>query len=111
MIYKNYKRRYDKASIYLLRNIFDVERKNVYVGVNTNWSVRKYQHKRRCNDVNDRGYNWKVYKYIRKTGGFKNWKMEIIEEYPCSTGLQLSRKERYYIEIYNARLNTSMPLE
>ena len=105
------KKDYSKAKIYKLVNIFDKNEKMVYIGTTTNFIVRKYQHKRRCNDVNDRGYNWKVYKYIRKTGGFKNWKMEIIEEYPCSTGLQLSRKERYYIEIYNARLNTSMPLE
>lgn len=107
MIYKNYKRRYDKASIYLLRNIFDVERKNVYVGVNTNWSVRKYQHKRRCYAPNDRGYNYPLYRCIRNTGGWDNWVMEKIEDYPCNNSKELSIRENYWIHYYNSRLNKS----
>jgi hypothetical protein len=107
MIYKNYKRRYDKASIYLLRNIFDVERKNVYVGVNTNWSVRRYQHRRRCNSPNDRGYNYPLYRCIRNTGGWENWVMEKIEDYPCNGGKELSIRENYWIHYYNSRLNKS----
>ena len=83
----------------------------IYIGTTTNWPVRKYQHKRRCNDETDQGYNWKIYKYIRKTGGFQNWDMKIIEDYPCNTDLELSSRERYYIEYYNSKLNTAKPRE
>ena len=105
------KKDYSKATIYKLVNKFDTNEKMIYIGTTTNWPVRKYQHHRRCNDETDRGYNWKIYKYIRKTGGFENWDMKIIEDCPCSNSIELSRRERYYIEIYNAKLNTTMPNE
>lgn len=102
---------YSKTQVYKLKNIFDKDEKHIYVGTTTNWAVRKYQHKRRCNDPTDRGYNWKIYQHIRNTGGMDNWRMELIEDYPCENYQQSSTKERYYIELYNAKLNTSVPLE
>lgn len=105
------KKDYSKATIYKLVNKFDTNEKMIYIGTTTNWTVRKYQHKRRCNDETDQGYNWKIYKYIRKTGGFQNWDMKIIEDYPCNTDLELSSRERYYIEYYNSKLNTAKPRE
>lgn len=107
MIYKNYNKRYDKALIYMLVNIFDNEKKFGYIGTTTNWSVRKYQHKRRCNDPCDKGYNYKLYKYIRKTGGFNNWKMIMIEDFPCKNEAELNEREKYWIEYYNSKLNTN----
>lgn len=107
MIYKNYKKRFNEAKIYMLINNFDTKKKNVYIGTSTNISVRKYQHKRRCNDPNDNGYDYKVYNYIRKTGGWDNWKMVIIENFPCNNEKELSKRENYWIEYYNANLNTN----
>lgn len=107
MIYKNYKKRYNEASIYMLINIFDNQLKNSYIGTTTNWSVRKYQHKRRCNDPNDSGYNFPLYKCIRKTGGFDNWKMVKIEDFPCKNEKELNARENYWIELYNSKLNTN----
>ena len=106
MIYKNYNKRYNEAQIYMLVNRFDTGKNNIYIGTTTNKSVRKYQHKRRCNDPEDKGYNWKVYKYIRKTGGFDNWKMVIIENFPCKNEEELNKRENYWIEYYNSKLNT-----
>ena len=105
------KKDYTNSIIYMLVNTFDKDKKNIYIGTTTNWTVRKYQHKRRCNDETDRGYNWKIYRYIRKTGGFQNWEMILIEKYPCNTDIELSRRERYYIEYYNSKLNTAKPRE
>ena len=102
---------YNKVCFYKLKHINDINDKFVYIGHNTNYAVRKYQHKRRCNDVNDKGYNLKVYQFIRKTGGFDFWEMVKIEDYPCKNYKELSTRERYWIEIYNSKLNSSLPLE
>lgn len=102
---------YSKSVIYKLVNVFDKNEKMVYIGTTTNWAVRKYQHKRRCNDIHDKGYNWRIYQYIRRTGGMDNWKMMKIDECPCNNSFELSKKERFYIELYNAKLNTSKPRE
>ena len=105
------KKDYFKSIIYKLVYILDNKNKFCYVGSTTNWVVRKYQHKRRCNDIHDRGYNNKVYQYIRRFGGMSNWKMEVIEHYPCKNEKELSKRERYFIELYNSRLNTQYPVE
>lgn len=105
------KKDYAKSIIYKLVYILDTENKFCYIGTTTNWTVRKYQHKRRSNDINDKGYNNKVYQYIRKFGGISNWRMEVIEHYPCDNEKELSKRERYYIELYNSKLNTQYPRE
>lgn len=99
-------RDYKKSCIYKLVYQFDKEEKFIYIGTTTNWIVRKYQHKRRCNDENDKGYNWKIYRYIRKFGGWNNWKMIKIEDYPCEKVDDLYNRERYWIHFYNAKLNS-----
>ena len=98
-------------SIYMLINTFDTQKKMVYIGITRNWAVRKYQHKRRCNDPNNRGYNCKIYKYIRQTGGMPNWKMVKLEDFMCTQPSLKKKKERFYIEYYNAKLNTYLPVE
>jgi len=99
--------------IYILYNIFDNELKNTYIGKTRNWGVRKYQHKRRCNDEHDKGYNLKVYKYIRKTGGFENWKMKKLVDISVEDKKDklVNNMELFYIELYNSKLNTAKPIE
>ena len=99
-------RDYSRSCIYKLVNQFDEKEKMIYVGTTTNWSVRKYQHRRRCNDERDKGYNQKIYRYIRKTGGWSNWKMIKIEDYPCKNPDDIFDRERFWIHYYNAKLNT-----
>tara|TARA_R110002050_G_scaffold167471_1_gene298267 strand:- start:4507 stop:4815 length:309 start_codon:yes stop_codon:yes gene_type:complete len=99
-------RNYTKSCIYILVNNFDTEKRMVYIGTTSNWSVRKYQHKRRCNDSTDKGHNSKIYRYIRKFGGWNNWNMIKLEDYPCDNSVDLLERERYYIHYYNAKLNT-----
>ena len=102
---------FSKIQFYRIRHIFDISGKMSYVGSTSNWVVRKYQHKRRCNDPTDRGYNWNLYKHIRKCGGFQNFVMEEIERYPCNNAKECSTRELYWIEKCNARLNMLKPVE
>lgn len=99
-------RDYKKSSIYKIVNQFDKDEKMVYIGTTTNYSVRKYQHRRRCNDENDKGYNNKIYRYIRQFGGWYNWKMIKIEDFPSEKGEDIFERERFWIHYYNAKLNT-----
>lgn len=102
---------YSNTQFYIIRHIFDNSGKNSYIGSTTNWTVRKYQHKRRCNDPTDRGYNYKLYRHIRKMGGMQNFVMEKIEDYPCKNNKESSTRERYLIEKYNSKLNSKLPVE
>ena len=99
-------RNYGKCCIYKLVNIFDIQEKFIYIGTTSNWTVRKYQHKRRCRDCSDKGYNNKIYKYIRKFGGFENWRMIKIEDCYYDNGKDLLNREKFLINYHNAKLNT-----
>ena len=102
---------YSKTKIYIIKHIFDVDGKNAYIGSTTNWAVRNYQHKRRCNDPTDRGYNFNLYKFVRKFGGFQNFIMQKIEDFPCKNKKESSTRERFWIEKYNSKLNMQKPSE
>lgn len=85
------------------------EIQNIYVGHTTNFRRRKSEHKSDCGNKNKECYNYNVYSFIRENGGFNNWDMVLIEEYPCENKLQAHQRERYWIEILNATLNCSIP--
>ena len=61
----------------------DVNIKECYVGHTTDFTNRKYGHKSNCINPNSRDYNYYVYQFINKTGGWNNWSMIMIEEFPC----------------------------
>jgi hypothetical protein len=82
---------------------------DLYVGHTTDFTKRKNQHKTACNNVNCKGYNFKVYKMIRENGGWTNWTMIEIEKYPCIDGNEAKARERYYLELLNAQLNSQVP--
>ena len=42
-------------------------------------------------------------------GGFENWNMILVENYPCETNLELLARERYHVEQLNATLNQRKP--
>ena len=84
-------------TVYRLRHVHDTNCRFNYIGITSNWPVRKYQHKRRCNDQTDMGYNWKVYQYIRRFGGIKYWKMEALETFECNNDDEKKNKEIFWI--------------
>jgi len=72
-----------------------------YVGHTTNFVKRKYHHKERCNTM-----NCKIYKIIREHGGWNNWNMTPICQYPCKNRIQACIKEEEYRVELQAELNS-----
>ena len=87
----------------------DLNIEDVYVGHTTNFTKRKCHHKSNSTNQNGKKYELKLYKSIREHGGFENWSMIEIEKYPCNDLQEASKKERYYFELLNARLNMVNP--
>ena len=83
----------------------DLTVKDCYVGSTTDFRKRKCCHKTRCLNKRDKFYDYEVYKCIRNNGGWDNWAMVLVEEYPCDTSLKARARERHYIEQLNANLN------
>ena len=81
----------------------DPEVKHLYVGSTTNFVKRKSHHKR---NVNNPKNNFKIYKIIRENGGWDNWKMLLVEKYPCSSKREAeAREEEIRIQL-QATMNT-----
>jgi len=79
----------------------------IYIGSTTNFRQRKGLHKFRCNNINNKNYNSKLYSMIRENGGWSEWSMIEIEKYPCSDSNETRKRERELMEHYNANLNTN----
>lgn len=88
----------------------DLNIKDLYVGHTTNFTKRKYGHKYRCNNENDKFYNFNVYRFIRDNGGWDNWEMIEIEKFACQDENEAKAKERYWIEKLFCTLNKYIPL-
>src|SRR5210317_597352 len=96
---------YSKSVVYKIcckdNNISDC-----YVGSTTCLRNRKNRHKTSCNNEKDKDYNYPVYKFIRDNGGFDNWEVIMVEEYPqCKSVEELLKYEREHMEMLGATLN------
>jgi hypothetical protein len=87
----------------------DLSITELYVGHTTDFRARKNKHKSRCNNINDKNYNLNIYKFIRENGNWDNWNMIKIEDYPCLTRLDATKRERELYESLNACLNSCIP--
>jgi len=83
--------------------------KDEYYGHTTDKTKRKQNHKTRCNNPDVKQYNFYVYQFIRENGGWDNWSMIIVEEYPCENRNQAELRERYWIEKQQSTLNQVIP--
>ena len=99
---------YSKTQMYrLVCN--DLTITETYVGHTTNFVKRKCGHKSRCNNENDKKYNLKIYQTIRANGGWDNWMMVLIEDYPCTNSLEACKRERELMEEYDSKMNMIRP--
>jgi hypothetical protein len=99
---------YSKTIIYkIVCN--DLNITDVYVGSTTDFTRRKTAHKHCCNSEKSKSYNYKVYQTIRCNGGWDNFTMIEIEKYNCNDSNEAHARERYYLELLNAKLNTVIP--
>lgn len=97
-------RDYSKGLIYKLC-CKDVNVKEIYVGSSINMKQRKRQHKHYAINENSEKYNLKVYQYIRENGGWSNWSMIWIKDYPCNSKRELEAEEDKIMKELNATLN------
>ena len=99
---------YSKTLIYKIV-CKDISITDCYVGNTTNFTQRKRGHKSICNNEKDKKYNLSIYQFIRENGGWDNFDMIEIEKYPCNDANEAKKQERFFIELYNAKLNTRLP--
>jgi GIY-YIG catalytic domain len=85
----------------------DLNIKDVYVGHTTDFRRRKNCHKSNCFKIEK---NNKLYETINNNGGWENWSMIEIEKYPCNDANEARARERYWLEMFNACLNSNKPI-
>jgi len=100
---------YQNSVIYKIKHNEDYDDLNIYVGSTANFTRRKSKHKYNCNNENSENYNVSVYKYIRNNGGWDEWVMIPIEQYPCNNKDELKIRERYHIDLLRPTLNRNIP--
>lgn len=82
---------------------------DIYIGHTTDMKQRYRLHRSNCNVETSKGYNYKIYKIIRENGGWNNWEMVIIENFPCEDVNQARDRERYWIEKESSSMNMIIP--
>ena len=100
---------YSKTEIYKLIHKDDIDNENIYIGSTTNFKTRKHCHKKCCKNKNQQNYNLKVYQNIRNNGGWEEWNMLLIENFPCTKKTEADVRERFWIDFYKSKLNTYIP--
>jgi hypothetical protein len=78
----------------------------IYVGSTTEFTKRKSQHKTVCNNEKSENHNLQVYVMIRTNGGWGNFDMKPIKEFPCESKIQLVIEEERIRKEMQANLNT-----
>lgn len=81
--------------IYKIENLINHK---CYIGLSKNIEERWKRHKKTAFNSNDKGYNYPIYRAIRKYG-IENFSFEVIEECKVS---ELNQKEKEYIQKYNS---------
>jgi len=87
----------------------DISVTEIYVGASCDFIKRKACHKSKCNNEKGRDYNIYVYKFMRDNGGFSNWTMLKIVDFPCNNRFERDTEERRFIELLHAGLNKIIP--
>ena len=87
----------------------DLTIKDCYVGHTINMTKRKHNHKSICHNVKNKHHNLKIYQIIRQTGGWSNWSMILVEEFPCKDKNEACKRERQLYEEIDANMNMVRP--
>ncbi len=82
---------------------------DIYVGQSTDFKSRNKSHKTCCHNINSKKYNQYNYRFIREHGGYDNWIMIKLYDYPCENKRQAEAKECESMIELNATLNTYKP--
>jgi len=80
-----------------------------YVGSTCNFTARRAMHKKTTTNRVHRLYHIPLYTFIRANGGWDNFDIILIEEYPCTSKLQLLARERHHFDLLKPSLNVNTP--
>ena len=80
-----------------------------YVGSTTNLVQRRSTHKRSCNNPSHKSHHLRVYEFVRQHGGWENWQVVPIEEYPCDSISALEIRENHWFSTIKPSLNVRTP--
>jgi len=97
---------YQKTIIYKLC-CKDPTIKDIYVGHTINFKQRNYKHKSASNNPNSNEYNDYKYKFIRDNGGYSNWNMIIVKDYPCNNKRDAEKEENRIMIELGSTLNSN----
>ena len=78
---------------------------DIYINFTTELVRRKSYHKCIYNNFEHKNYNDILYETIRENGDWDNWKVIMIEEYPCGNINECESRLRYWIEQLKPTLN------
>ena len=99
-----------KAMDYSKCVIYKIQHKDnndlLYVGHTTNFTKRKYEHKSGVNNEKGNAYNHKVYQMIRENGGWLDFNMVEVKDFPCENNRQATTEEDRIMREMKATLNT-----
>ena len=94
---------YQNTIIYKLINYDCPE--HVYVGSTTNWVKRKQLHKHSVTNPLCQKYSNKKYVIIRENGGWENWNMIKICDFPCNNKREAEQEEDRHMLELKANMN------
>ena len=79
----------------------------LYIGSTTNFKMRKNKHKAACNKETSKSYNTMIYKMIRENGGWDNFTMIQIKEFPCNNRRESEAEEYKLMHELKASMNVN----
>lgn len=94
---------YEKTIIYLIK-CKDMGISNIYVGRTTCFDNRHKKH-----EYSSRSSDLKLYKFIRKHGGWSNWDMKVLSEVSCKNRGEAALEEMYWYFKLKPSLNSMIP--
>jgi hypothetical protein len=81
-----------------------------YVGGSVDLIKRRNRHKNDCINPTNKAHNFYIYKKIREHGGWENWDLIKIEDFPCKSKEESVIRERaLYETMFEHKLNTIRP--
>jgi hypothetical protein len=95
---------YSKCVIYKLVS-YDTTLIDCYVGHTTNFKERKRTHKNAYFNENHPNHFCPVYGFMKEHGGWENFVMLQMEEFPCETKREAELREEFWRKELNATLN------
>ena len=99
-----------KAMDYSKCVIYKIQHKDnndlLYVGHTTNFTKRKNEHKSGVICETSNAYNHKVYQMIRENGGWLDFNMVVVKDFPCENNRQAEAEEDRIIREMKTTMNT-----